>query len=207
MGTTRMRFPSDRPLRIVVAEAKASLQEALARLGHQVVAAQTGCQLVEMCKAAVPDLVVSDVRLPELDGIDAALEVNGDKPVPFILVADCHDPEALSRAAASEGVMAYLIKPVKEADLVAAILVAMSRSEQLQAARREVAELHGALEERKLMERAKGILMRRLQLDEQDAFRRLKKRSSDSNRKMAEVAREVIEAEEVFVRLDRLGGC
>jgi response regulator NasT len=181
------------------------LQEALTRLGHQVVATETGRQLVEICRASEPDLVVTAIRLPELDGIQAAAEVNRERAVPFILVSAYHDPQTVSRAAA-EPVMAYLVKPVTEADLAAAIPVALSRFQDQQAAKTQLAHMQEDLEERKLIERAKGIMMKRLQVDEEDAFARLRKRSSLSNRRLAVVAREVIEADEVFVVLDRLGG-
>jgi response regulator NasT len=145
-----------RPLHILLADddrnTRLYLREVLTHLGHEVLVTTTGRELVEMCRAAEPDLVITDIRMPELDGIQAALEVNRDKPVPFILLSAYHDAETLSRAAA-EAVMAYLIKPVEEADLAASIAVAMSRFQDQQTAKRQVVELQGTLEDRKLIKR------------------------------------------------------
>jgi response regulator NasT len=196
------------PLRILVADddrdTRAYLQEMIARLGHQVFAVETGRQLVELCRATQPDLVVTDIRLPEGEGIDAAIEVYRERPVPFILVSGYHDPQTLARAAA-EPIMAYLIKPVQEAELATAIRVAMSRFEQQRLLSREVMDLQHGLEERKLLERAKGIVMRRLHVDEVTAYQRLRKVSSDCNRKLVEVARDILQAEEIFALLEGLG--
>lgn len=195
-------------LRILVADddrdTREYLQDLIVRLGHQAFAVSTAKQLIELCRATEPDLVVSDIRLPDGEGIAAALEVYRTHPTPFILVSGFHDADTLARAAI-EPVMGYLIKPVKEADLAAAISVARSRFEQQTALRREVSSLQQALEDRKFLERAKGILMKRLHVDEATAYLRLRKLSSDRNRKLAEVAREIIQAEEVFAQLEDMG--
>jgi len=194
-------------LRIAVADDERDTREyfqtVLPTLGHQVVGvAETGPQLVEQCRAARPDLVVADIRMPGLDGIQAAAEINKERPVPFVLVSGYQDAELLERAAA-ENVMAYLIKPVKAGDLVSAIRLAMLRFEQYQTARREASDLRRSLEERKVIERAKGAVMRRLGVDEAEAYRRLRQQASDRNQKLADVARTVLGAEEVFQALDK----
>ncbi len=194
-----------RPLKIAVADderdTRQYLGELLTRLGHEVVAAENGRQLAEQCRALGPDLVITDVKMPDLDGLEAAAEVNRQKETPVIVVSAYHDPELLRRAEASH-VMAYLIKPVTQPALEAAIATAMARFEHYQAARKEAATLRQALEDRKVIERAKGIVMRRVGVQEDEAFRRLRKLASDQNRKLAEVALTIVKADEVFQALD-----
>jgi response regulator NasT len=189
------------PLSVAVADDEADtreyLQELLRRLGHQVVAVPDGKQLAELCRSSPPDLIVTDVRMPGRDGIEAVAEVNREHPVPVILVSAYHDPELFARAP-SPHVVAYLVKPIKQGDLEAAISVALPNFRRSRELAREAAEARQALEDRKVIERAKGALSRRLRVDEEDAFRRLRKRSSDVNRKLVEVAREVLAAEGVF---------
>jgi two-component system, response regulator PdtaR len=177
------------------------LQELLPRMGHRAVVAQDGRQLVELCRAARPDLVITDIRMGDVDGLEAAVEINRDRPVPVILVSAYHDAGLLERAM-QDHVMAYLIKPVKEADLRTAIDLAMMRFQHYQALRQESADLRQALDDRKLIERAQGAVVRRLGVPEADAFRRLRRFSSDHNLKLVEVARQVLTAEEVFGGLD-----
>jgi two-component system, response regulator PdtaR len=193
-------MPMSRVLRIVLGEddgdACQDLRQILSRLGHQVIEAGDGRQLAEVARVWQPDLLIT-----EMDGIAAAVAANREREVPVILVTGCHGPEVLERAVASN-VLAYLVKPVKPADLEAAIGVALARFEEHRQDRQEVAALRQALEDRKVVERAKGTLMKRLRLDEQEAFRRLQQRSGDGNGRLVEVARAVLAAEEVFRRLD-----
>ena len=123
-------------------------------------------------------MVITDIKMPDMDGIDAAAQIYRDAAVPVILVSAHHDPATVRRADA-EYVMAYLVKPIKQADLEPAIAIALRRFGQFQALRKEAADLKQALEDRKLVERAKGAVMRRMRLDEQDAFRRPRKLASD----------------------------
>jgi AmiR/NasT family two-component response regulator len=188
-------------LNIVVADDEADtreyLRELLQRLGHQVVAVPDGRQLTELCRSAPPDLIISDIRMPGRDGIESAAEINRAHPVPVILVSAFHDADLFARARNSH-VMAYLVKPIKQANLEAAIALAVPQFRHAQALAREAAEARQALEDRKVIERAKGAIARRVQVDEEDAFRRLRKRASDTNRKLIEVAREVLNAEDIF---------
>jgi response regulator NasT len=188
-------------LRIAVADDEVDtveyLVELLQRLGHQAVAARSGTQLLELCRAAPPDLIITDIRMEGLDGIEAGTAINRQVPVPVILISAFHDAELLSRAQAPH-VMAYLVKPIRQADLEAAITLAVSRFRHMQEISRDAAELRQALQDRKLIERAKGVLVRRLQVDEEEAYRRLRRHASDANRKLPEVAREVLGAEEVL---------
>jgi response regulator NasT len=171
-------------------------QKLLSRLGHQVVgAAQDGKELVALCRQSQPDLVITDIKMPEMDGIDAAVQIYRERPVPFILVSAFHDPELIARAE-DDHILGYLIKPIKPADLEPTISLAVRRFEQFQMLRQEAADLRQALEDRKVIERAKGILMKRSRLDEQQAFRRLQKLASEKSRKLVDIAHMVLVAEE-----------
>src|SRR5436190_10512636 len=149
-----------RPLKVAVADderdTRQFFQEVLPHLGHELVAvAEDGRQLAERCRAARPDLVITDIRMPGRDGIEAAAEVNGEQPVPVILVTAHHDADLMARAGA-EYIMAYLAKPIKPVDLQAAISLAMMRFGHFRQLSEEAAGLRQALEDRKVIERAKG---------------------------------------------------
>jgi response regulator NasT len=160
--------------------------------------ARDGRELVEQCRATRPDLVITDIKMPEMDGIDAAIAIYKDTPLPVILVSAYHDAGLIQRAEADH-IMGYLVKPIKQADLGPVIALAMRRFEQFQELRKEAADLRQALEDRKLIERAKGLLMKKAGLDEASAFRRLQKLASDKNLKLVEVARILLTAEEAFL--------
>jgi AmiR/NasT family two-component response regulator len=177
-------------------------QERLSRLGHHVCLAHAGRQLVEQCRLLRPDLVLTDIQIPDLDGIAAAEEICQDWPTPIILVPGNPDTEFVQRALGNPCVLACLSLPIREADLRLAITLVMRRFQQYQAVCQEAAELRQTLEERKVIERAKGLVMRFAGLDEQEAFRRLQKMASDQNRKLVEVAQAVLAAGEVFEQLD-----
>lgn len=187
-------------MRIAIADDEAFIrryfQEILPDMGHEVVSAATnGRELVADCLELKPDLIISDIRMPEMDGIEAALEISRECPAPIVLVSAYHDPDLIERAETSS-VMAYLIKPIQRADLETAIAIARRRFEQMSDSEREVATLRKSLEDRKLIERAKGILMKKAGIPEDEAFRRMQRMSSDTNRKLAEVAKLILAAEE-----------
>ena len=189
-------------LRIVVADDEPDMRDyfkkILPRLGHVVVsAAENGRELIEQCRTHRPDLVITDIKMPDLDGLDAAVALYKEQPVAIILVSAYHDPEMIRRAEADH-VMGYLVKPIKQSDLGPAIALAVRRSDQFRALRQEATDLRYALEDRKIIERAKGILMKQAGLDEQDALRRLQKQASEKNLKLVEVARMLLTAEEDF---------
>jgi two-component system, response regulator PdtaR len=191
-----------RVLRIAVADDEPAMREfyrlAVPRLNHHLVAvAATGAELVEGCRKERPDLVITDVRMPGRDGIDASAEVCREGPVPVLLVSGYHDPALLERLG-KDYILAYLVKPIEPADLEAAIAVAVRRFEQFQALRQEAADLRQALEDRKLIERAKGILMRQAHVDEEEAFRRLQRGAAERNLKLVDVARILVTAEEIL---------
>lgn len=127
-----------RPLRIAIADDEQDMRDYFERilpiLGHQVVAtAATGEELIEQCRLTDPDLVITDLKMPQMDGIEAAAHLLREKPVPVILVSAYHDPE-LQRRAESRNVMAYLVKPIKKADLEPAISQALQRHSAAQSA-------------------------------------------------------------------------
>ncbi|MFO0877091.1 MAG: response regulator [Gemmataceae bacterium] len=189
-------------LRIAVADDEPDMRDyysrILPRLGHRVVAVcATGLDLVAQCQVHQPDLVLTDIKMPDMDGIEAATRIYEVCPVPVILVSAHHDPESIRRAEADH-IMGYLVKPIKQADLEPVIVLAFRRFEQLQTLRREAESLRQALEDRKFIERAKGIIMKRGELDEPEAFRRLQKVASDRNLKLIEAARMILAAEDAF---------
>ena len=190
------------PLNIAVADDEPRMREyyreSLARMGHRVtVAASNGRELVEGCRATPPDLILTDIKMPDLDGIDAAVEIGKGEPVPIILVSAYHDDELLERAKGGH-VFGFLVKPVKQDDLKAAIAIAMQRFAEFRTLRGEAGELRQALEDRKYIERAKGVLMKKAGLDEEEAFKRLRRLARDGNQKLIEVARMILKAEAAF---------
>jgi response regulator NasT len=148
-----------------------------------------------------PDLVITDIKMPGLDGLQAAEVLGRERDIPILLVSAYHDADLLTRAAAGP-VMAYLTKPAGADDLEAAIAVALARFRACQVLCREAADLQQALEQRKLIERAKGALLRRLRLDEAEGSRRLRRLATNDNLKLVEVARRVLQAEEVFREME-----
>jgi AmiR/NasT family two-component response regulator len=186
-------------LRIAVADdepdMRAYFQKCLPRMGHQVVAiAENGADLLVKVHQTHPDLVITDIKMPDMDGIDAATQIYREYPVPVILVSAFHDPALIARAEADH-IMAYLIKPIKQFDLEPAIALAMRRFGQFQELRKEAADLRQALEDRKVIERAKGVLMKRANLDEAEAFRRLQRLASEESRKLIDIAQMILIAE------------
>src|SRR5438128_11521238 len=189
-------------LRIAVADDEPRMREfykeMLPLLGHQVVVvAQTGGQLVALCQTHRPDLIITDIKMPDLDGIEAAQEVCRNEPVPVILVTAHDDPELLDRAG-DNYILAYLVKPVKKQDLQPAILIAVRRFDEFKALHKEALDLRQALRDRKLIERAKGMLIKRTGLDEPAAFQRLQSLARDNNRKLVQVAEMIVTVEEAY---------
>jgi two-component system, response regulator PdtaR len=183
-------------LRIAVADdeplVREFMQDALERLGYDVVAsAANGRELVERCRTLQPDLVITDIKMPEMDGLEAASEIYRDRPIPIVVVTAYHDAPFVQRAEENQ-VLAYMVKPVKETDLAPAITIAMRRFEQFQELREETDNLRQALEDRKTIERAKGILMKQAHLDEDAAFRRLQKLARSNSKKLIEVAKMIV---------------
>ena len=190
------------PLRILIADDESirllSLRAQLAALGHRVVAeASTGEEAVALAVSTQPDLAILDIKMPLVDGIEAAERITQARPIPIILLTAYSEAQLVERAAQAN-ISAYLMKPVSEEDLLPALTLALTRFKQFQALRREVVDLREALEARKVIEKAKGILMRRLDLTEEEAFRRLQRQSQEGNRKLAQVAEAIVLADQML---------
>jgi response regulator NasT len=189
-------------LRIAVADDEARTRQYLwsnlERLGHLVVCgAKTGCELIEQCRELQPELVITDIKMPDMDGISAAREICCKTMIPIILITGFQDPEYIQRAA-QELVMAYLVKPVKATSLAPTIAIAMERFRQIQSLHQEAESWKQALSERKIIERAKGIIMKRSGMDEPEAFRKLQQLASSKSKKLAEVAQIIVTAEQAY---------
>ena len=194
--------PEQGGLRVAVADDDPAILEfvrdVLEGMGHAVTAScATGQELIDACASHPPDLVVTDVKMPGIDGIEATATINRRKATPAILVTSFGETDLIGRALRTS-VLAYLIKPIKQIDLEVAIAVAMRRFREHRAICDEAAALRQSLEERKQIERAKGVLMRRGQLGEEEAYKRLQKISTENSRKLPETARMVISIDREF---------
>ena len=183
-------------MRILVAEdetiIRLDLRDLLERAGFEVCAeARDGEEAVALARAERPDLAIMDVKMPRLDGIEAARRILDERPIPIVMVTAYGQDELVSRAVEA-GVFGYLVKPFREADLLPAIRTASARHEELAAVREEADSLADALAARKAIERAKGLLMAREGLSEEDAFARLRKASQVSGRPLKVVAEAVV---------------
>ena len=183
-------------MRILVAEdetiIRLDLREILERAGFEVCAeARDGEEAVALALSEKPDLAILDVKMPRLDGIDAARRILGERPIPIVILTAYGQEELVSRAVEA-GVFGYLVKPFRETDLLPAIHAARARHAELEALREEAESLSEALATRKVVERAKGLLMEREGLSEQDAFARLRRASQVSGRPMRVVAEALI---------------
>jgi response regulator NasT len=192
-------------LKIVIAEDEylilMGIKNNLEDLGYEVVGEATnGKELVKIALEKKPDLIIADINLPVMDGLEALRNISQIMFVPSIIVSGYDDEELISKAK-DIGVLGYLIKPIDESDLKAAIEIALSRFEDIKELKSELETTKEALESRKIIERAKGIVMERLQLSESEAMKFLQKKSRNSNKKIVDVANEIIEADKAF-RLD-----
>ncbi|HVN61971.1 MAG TPA: response regulator [Gaiellaceae bacterium] len=179
-------------MRILIAEdetiIRLDLRDLLERAGFDVCAeAKDGEEAVALARASLPDLAIMDVKMPRLDGIEAARTILEERPIPIVMLTAYGQQELVSRAVEA-GVFGYLVKPFRESDLLPAIATARARHEELAAVREEAESLSEALAARKAIERAKGILMAKEGLTEADAFARLRKASQVSGRPLRVVA-------------------
>ena len=186
--------------RILVAEDEAisrmDLCEMLENLGYTVVGqAGDGVAAVNLARTLEPDLVLMDIKMPELDGISAAETLSQERTVPVLLLTAYSDREFVDRAV-DAGVMGYLVKPFAEAQLKPAIEVALERWREVRQIQQDLAETKETLETRKLVERAKGVLMDSQNLKEAEAFRRIQRLSMNSRKSMREVAEAILLAHE-----------
>ncbi|MBI4729342.1 MAG: response regulator [Acidobacteria bacterium] len=171
------------------------LREILEEEGYEVLEATDGEEAVRVARETRPDLVILDIKMPVLDGLAAAELIHEGRIAP-VLILTAYSQRDLVERATSAGAMGYLVKPFQRQDLVPAIEVAKGRYRQLAALAEEVGDLAERLETRKLVDRAKGVLMDRHGLSEQDAFRFLQRAAMDRRLGMGEVARAVLDESE-----------
>jgi len=190
-------------MRVLIAEddplIALGLAERLRSLGHEPIGpAGDGEQAIELAKTSSPDLYLFDIEMPNLDGLEAARQLTAEGfRRPVVVVTGVDDPSLIERSIAS-GVSAYLTKPVDSRELGAALELAAARHAEFQALEAEVDRAQQALEDRKLVERAKGLLMSALNLSEQDAFRRLQVTARERNLRLADVAGRIVEQQSVL---------
>jgi AmiR/NasT family two-component response regulator len=182
--------------RVIIADdeslVRTDLREALAELGYLVVGeAGDGMSAVNMSRELKPDVVVMDIKMPGLDGIEAAQILTQEKIAPVVLLTAYSQKELIERAKEA-GVVGYLVKPFRETDLAPAIELAIARFSEFRALEEEVGSLAEALETRKKVERAKGILMEKQGMTESEAFRKIQKMSMNTRKPMKEVADAII---------------
>lgn len=189
-------------LKVFIAEDEAviltSFKLMVKEMGYSIAgSAANGKDALEKIQRTQPDLILMDINLPERDGLSVLEEVNQNRVIPSIIVSG-EFSEALVDRANEAGVFGYLLKPIDEKQLEVTIKVALRRFEEF----REMSDKHEnlslALKERKLVERAKGILMDRFGVKESEAMKQLQKKSRDKNKKLAVIAREIIDAEKLL---------
>ncbi len=176
---------------------RAFLVKALNEKGFGVVGeGASGKGALKLAQATAPDAILMSVGLPDIDGIRAAQNIMEENPLPIVLLTSHFDTETIERAKEA-GVMAYLLKPLREEELLPVTELAISRFEEFISLRRENEDLKKTLEARKAIERAKGVLMKNQGLSEAEAFSLIQKKSMDLRKPMAEIARAIILAEEI----------
>jgi two-component system, response regulator PdtaR len=190
-----------RRVRVLIAEDEAlirmDLREMLEEEGHEVVAeARDGAEAVTLARAARPDVVFMDVKMPNVDGIEAARTIAEESIAPVVMVT-AFSQATLVEEAARAGAMGYVVKPFSRNDIVPAMQVAVSRYAEMNVLAQQVGDLAERLETRKVLDRAKGLLMAS-GLSEPEAFHRLQKLAMDKRKSLREVAEAVVTAHEVL---------
>lgn len=185
-------------LRIVIADNESiirmDLKEMLEEAGHTIVGeAADGRKAVELVRKLRPDLVIMDIKMPEMDGITAAKIISNEKIAPVLLLTAFSQQEIVEKAKDS-GVLAYLVKPVKETNLFPAIEIAISRFKEFAELEKELNDVKKSLESRKILDKAKGILMDAHNLSESEAYRRIQQYSMSKRKSIREVAEAIIRA-------------
>jgi two-component system, response regulator PdtaR len=191
MRTLRVVIADDDGLTLMV------LRKILTGLGHEIVGeAGDGEQAVAAVRTNKPDLCIFDIRMPKMDGLEAARQVQKFHPTPVIILS-AHTESGLGTEASGAGAHSYLVKPFTAGQLRPAVELALANFEKTQAIENKLQQTSEALESRKVIERAKGILMRQTGLDEESAYLRLQKKARNENRKLLEVAQAIILAEQL----------
>jgi response regulator NasT len=187
--------------RVIIADDESlirmDLREMLTNLGYLVVGeVADGRSAVNQARELKPDIVIMDIKMADMDGIEAAKVLTEEHVSPVVLLSAYSQRELVERAREA-GVVAYLVKPYREEDLTPAIEVALARFREFQELQKQVVDLQQALETRKLVDRAKGILMDKQGLSEAEAFRKIQKMSMDNRKAMKDVAEAIILAHQV----------
>jgi response regulator NasT len=187
--------------RIVIADDESlirlDLREMLTHLGYDVIGeAGDGRSAIDLARRLRPDLLIMDIKMPDVDGIAAAEELTRERIAPVVLVTAYSDQGLVDRAREA-GVVGYVVKPFREAELMPVIELSRARFDEFRTLEREVGSLKEALETRKLIERAKGVLMESHGLRESEAFHRIRKTSMDARKSMKEVAEAILLAYEM----------
>lgn len=165
-----------------------SLRAMLKDLGFEdVLECGDGKSAVEMAMASFPDMAVLDVAMPEMDGITAAKEIKKKLKIPILLLTNCFDAQTAKRAAES-GIAAFLTKPLREQDLIPAIEIALAHTEQVEDLKEKIEDLKETIENRKVIEKAKGMLMEKQRIGEADAYRIMQKMAMDKRKSLRQVA-------------------
>ena len=188
-------------IRVIIADDESlirmDLREMLTNLGYLVVGeVADGRSAVNQARELKPDIVIMDIKMGDMDGIEAAKVLTEERVAPVVLLSAYSQRELVDRAREA-GVVAYLVKPYREEDLTPAIEVALARYHEFEELQKNVTDLQQALETRKLVDRAKGILMDKQGLTEAEAFRKIQKMSMDNRRAMKDVAEAIILAHQV----------
>ena len=188
--------PATKPLRILIADDEAVIRLGLRAMledeGYQVVGeASDGGRALDLVQKLRPDLVFLDIKMPGVDGLQAARRLLAGRAVPVIILTAYADRVFVDQAKEA-GALAYLVKPVRESDLAPAVEMALGRFREIQELRGEIGDLEETLEARKVIERAKGVLMRRQGLDEASAFGQLQKQARDTRKTMKEIAEAIL---------------
>ncbi|HET9109419.1 MAG TPA: response regulator [Ktedonobacterales bacterium] len=189
------------PTRIILAEddsvIRMDLREELQRQGYLVIGdVGDGQSAINLARELRPDLIIMDIRMPELDGIEAARALTSERLAPVVLLTAFSDDELIERAREA-GVVNYITKPWRQSDLKPAIEIALARFQEFREIESQVKTLEDQLATRKVVEKAKGVLMEKYKLTEQEAFRRIQKLSMNNRKSMREVAEAILLAEEV----------
>jgi two-component system, response regulator PdtaR len=187
--------------RVIIADDESlirmDLREMLTNLGYLVVGeVADGRSAVNQARELRPDVVIMDIKMPDMDGIEAAKVLTEERIAPVVLLSAYSQRELVQRAREA-GVVAYLVKPYREEELSPAIEVALARFAEFKDLQKQVTDLQEALETRKLVDRAKGILMDKQGLTEAEAFRKIQKMSMDNRKPMKDVAEAIILAHQV----------
>jgi response regulator NasT len=165
-----------------------SLKKRLAELGFdEILECGDGVAAVDLALSQLPDIVVLDVAMPKMDGISAAKEIRKKLKIPIILLTACYDPDTVKKAREC-GIGAFLSKPLRDQDLWPAIELACAHAEEIEDLKEQVEDLKENLETRKIIEKAKGVLMRNQGLTEPEAFRKMQKLAMDKRKNMRQIA-------------------